>query len=91
MEEVKIQGGKVLDACNEVQIQVAVLVIILILTNFEKKLPSEHGGGSWQPFGICKLQICKFCSVCNMQYAPCNSALLAQEILFLTKKSTFLA
>ena len=30
MEEVKIQGGKVLDACNEVQIQVAVLVIILI-------------------------------------------------------------
>ena len=32
MEEVKIQGGKVLDACNEVQIQVGVLVIILILT-----------------------------------------------------------
>ena len=37
MEEVKIQGGKVLDACNEVQIQVAVLVIILILPICEKK------------------------------------------------------
>ena len=32
VEEVKIQGGKVLDACNEVQIQVAVLVIFFILT-----------------------------------------------------------
>ena len=36
MEEVKIQGGKVLDACNEVQIQVAVLVIILISTICER-------------------------------------------------------
>ena len=36
MEEVKIQGGKVLDACNEVQIQVGVLVIIFILTICEK-------------------------------------------------------
>ena len=25
-----------------------------------------------------------------MQYIPCNSALLAQETLFLTKKGTFL-
>ena len=25
-----------------------------------------------------------------MQYIPCNSALLAQEILFLTQKGTFL-
>ena len=49
MEEVKIQGGKVLDACNKVQIQVVVLVIFLILTICEK-LPSEQGGRSWQPF-----------------------------------------
>ena len=27
----------------------------------------------------------------NMQYIPCNSALLAQEILFLTQKGTFFA
>ena len=26
-----------------------------------------------------------------MQYIPCNSALLAQETLFLTKKGTFLS
>ena len=26
-----------------------------------------------------------------MQYIPCNSALLAQETLFLTQKGTFLA
>ena len=26
----------------------------------------------------------------NMQYMPCNSALLAQETLFLTQKGTFL-
>ena len=26
----------------------------------------------------------------NMQYIPCNSALLAQETLFLTQKGTFL-
>lgn len=49
MEEVKIQGGKVLDACNEVQIQVDVFVIFFILTICEK-LPSEQGGRSWQPF-----------------------------------------
>ena len=28
---------------------------------------------------------------CNMQYIPCNSALLAQETLFLTQKGTFFA
>ena len=27
----------------------------------------------------------------NMQYIPCNSALLAQETLFLTKRGTFFA
>ena len=27
----------------------------------------------------------------NMQYIPCNSALLAQETLFLTQKGTFVA
>ena len=27
----------------------------------------------------------------NMQYIPCNSALLAQETLFLTQKGTFFA
>ena len=50
--------------------------------------------------------ICYFCDKCvvfaqnykfanliqyNMQYIPCNSALLAKETLFLTQKGTFLA
>ena len=30
-------------------------------------------------------------TLCNMQYIPCNSALLAQETLFLTQKGTFFA
>ena len=35
---------------------------------------------------------CKFAKLTqwNMQYIPCNSALLAQETLFLTQKGTFL-
>ena len=57
MEEVKIQGGKVLDACNEVQIQVGVLVIIFILTICEKiairagwqKLAAFRRGRKWPP------------------------------------------
>ena len=34
---------------------------------------------------------CEFASLTqyNMQYVPCNSSLLAQETLFLTKKNTF--
>ena len=36
---------------------------------------------------------CKFANLIhyNLQYIPCNSALLAQETLFLTQKGTFLA
>ena len=86
MEEVKIQGGKVLDACNEVQIQVGDLVIILILTNFEKKLPSEQGGRSWQPFGEGKNghqsfrqpRICYFRDKCIVFARNCKFANLIQ-------------
>ena len=36
---------------------------------------------------------CKFANLTqyDVQYIPCNSALLAQETLFSTRKSTFLA
>ena len=43
---------------------------------------------------ICRLfaRNCKFANLiqCNMQYTPCNKALLAQETLLLSNKSTFL-
>ena len=40
----------------------------------------------------CFSRNCKFenLSQYNLQYIPCNSALLSQETLFLTQKGTFL-
>ena len=43
-----------------------------------------------------KMAVCvRYCQIANlihydMQYIPCNSALLAQKTLFLTQKGTFL-
>ena len=62
---------------------------------------SKNGNGNFR-----QARIYNFCFKCvvfardrkfakltqwNMQYIPCNSALLAQETLFLTQKGTFLA
>ena len=58
---------------------------ILVL---DLKAYSQQGGRSWQPFGEGKNYHKK---MYEMQYILYISALLAQEKLFMTQKSPFLA